>query len=416
MTAVTRPTAGAPAKGAAAGSGGVQRKPGTPRPVRRLRRLRLAAVSLVLAFGTLVVTALVMVLVATGGARESLVQYERLAQARENALKVQQAANLWALKPSAEVRAQVNERLGVVASNLADAAGVADDRARIVPLTGALVAYGMTLQDALNASGSASAAILVKADDQLQTELLTPLEAATATAADRLTADLTTNWLWWVIFGVVVAGGALVMILVALARTSHRYLNLGVAGGLVCAIVAATAMGLAAGTASNAGTEFSTTDRAQIDAMSSARQKLHQARADELLVVALRGTGTAPRERWTTNTTAARRDLSAVPDAATAASNLTTYVNAQSQVTAALTRSDWAAATALVTDGASAKAFTTLSGTITTLNANLRSPMRGSVTAAESATAIAIAAVLALSFGGAALAAWGVSQRIEEYR
>ena len=45
---------------------GVQRKPGTPRPVRRLRRLRLAAVSLVLAFGTLVVTALVMVLVATG--------------------------------------------------------------------------------------------------------------------------------------------------------------------------------------------------------------------------------------------------------------------------------------------------------------------------------------------------------------
>ncbi|MEZ5088755.1 MAG: hypothetical protein R2719_02980 [Micropruina sp.] len=101
-----------------------------------------------LAFGTLVVTALVMVLVATGGARESLVQYERLAQARENALKVQQAANLWALKPSAEVRAQVNERLGVVASNLADAAGVADDRARIVPLTGALVAYGMTLQDA----------------------------------------------------------------------------------------------------------------------------------------------------------------------------------------------------------------------------------------------------------------------------
>ncbi|MEZ5088753.1 MAG: hypothetical protein R2719_02970 [Micropruina sp.] len=114
--------------------------------------------------------------------------------------------------------------------------------------------------------------------------------------------------------------------------------------------------------------------------MSSARQKLHQARADELLVVALRGTGTAPRERWTTNTTAARGDLSAVPDAATAASNLTTYVNAQSQVTAALTRSDWAAATALVTDGASAKAFTTLSSTITTLNANLRSPMRGSVT------------------------------------
>ncbi|MEZ5088754.1 MAG: hypothetical protein R2719_02975 [Micropruina sp.] len=48
----------------------------------------------------------------------------------------------------------------------------------------------------------------MKADDQLQTELLTPLEAATATAADRLTADLTTNWLWWVIFGVVVAGGS----------------------------------------------------------------------------------------------------------------------------------------------------------------------------------------------------------------
>jgi len=394
-----------------------KRRSSTPRSVRRLRRLQLVAVALLLAFGALAVTALAVSYNAAVAATGSLSQYNRLADARIQALGVQQAANTWAVAPSAATRSQVGARLADLAGTLADATGNAEDRDRIVPLTGALVSYGMTLRDALNADGAASAAILAKADAQLATEILAPLETATAAAADRVAAELATNWLPLVIGGVILAGGGLAAVLVALARASHRYLNLGVAAGLLCALVSVAVVGATTSTASATAASFTGESRPDVDALTTARQHLHQARADELLAIGLKGVGTKYQERWTAGYDAGRKALAQVPESATALADLASYRSAHLLVTAATGKSQWDTAASVATgDGRAAQAFERLDTDLDRLNSSLRGPLNSRVGSVSSVIAAAIAGVLVLTLAGAALATWGVSRRIEEYR
>lgn len=197
------------ATGATSGKAATPGRRTTPRSVRRLRRLQTTAVVL-LTFGALVMTALGVSLSAATNAAESPTQYQRLGDARVQALAVQQAANTWAPTPTDAVRTSVTDRLTTLATKLADASAVDADRDRIVPLTGALVQYSMTLQDALNARGEASAALLAQADTQLSKQLLTPLESASAVAADRVAAELNDSWLGWTIAAFVVVAGGLI--------------------------------------------------------------------------------------------------------------------------------------------------------------------------------------------------------------
>lgn len=389
----------------------------TPRSVRRLRRLQWAAVALLLAFGALVVTALAISFNATARAAESLTQYERLGEARVQALEVQQAANTWALTPTDAVRNAVTEQLTTLATTLADASAVETDRDRIVPLTGALVHYSMTLQDALNAKGEASAALLAQADTQLAKELLAPLESATATAADRMAGELTANWLGWAIGGAVVAAGGLVGVMIALARASHRYVNPGVALALLCALGSVVVLTLTTNAAAGAASGFTGGSRAEVDAVATVRQQLHQARADEILAIGLRAGGGSYQQRWTTATTSARKALAALPSATAALDSFDAYKSAHEQVVSATGKSQWDAATGLVTGtGASAKTFRALDLDLNTVNANLRGPASTAVRSVENAVVGAIAGVIVLTLAGVWLAVWGVSRRIEEYR
>lgn len=393
------------------------RKASTPVAVRKLRRLQLAAVALILAFGALVVTALSISLNAAAHADESFTQYNRLADARVQALEVQQEANTWALTPTTAVRTQLDERLATLSTTLADAAGVADDRDRVVPLTGALVSYGMTLQNALNANGDASAAILAKADTQLSAELLEPLDAASTIAGDRLATDLNTNWLYWVIGGAVLAGGGLIAIMVALATASHRRVNLGVAAGVACALISAAVVAAVASSAASVATDFIGTDRASLDAVSTTRQQAHQARADELLAVGLKASGGTYLQRWTSGYTAAKSALGEVPRSTAAATKLTAYNAAHTKVVAAVNAANWSTAASTVLDaGGSTGAFTSLDTALNTLNANTRSPVSTAVSGVRTSTVGSIAGVIVLTLLGAGLAFWGVSRRIEEYR
>lgn len=396
-----------------------RRRTATPRSVRRLRRLQAAAVALLLAFGALVVTALAISFNASIRAAESLTQYERLGGARVQALEVQQAANTWALTPTDAVRNTVTEELTTLATTLADASAVDADRDRIVPLTGALVHYSMTLQDALNAKGEASAALLAQADSQLSKELLQPLESATAAAADRMAGELTANWLGWVIGGAVVAAGGLVGVLIALARVSHRYLNPGVALALLCALGSVAVLTLTTNAASGAASGFADGSRAEVDAVANVRQQLHQARADELLAVGLRAAGGTYQQRWTTSITAARRALVALPTSTSAVADLDAYSTAHQKVVAATGRSQWDTATGLVTGtgaGTAGKTFNSVDGSLNTINANLRGPAISAVRSVENAVVGGIAGVIVLTLGGVWLAVWGVARRLEEYR
>ncbi|MEZ5128375.1 MAG: hypothetical protein R2703_07735 [Micropruina glycogenica] len=152
-TPVTTGRASAPVVGAPAPV--PARRRSAPSSVRRLRGLQLGAVALILAFGAFAITALALSLTAASHASQSLTQYYRLADAQVQALQVQQSANTWALTPTSAVRQQLDQRLGTLATTLADAAAVSDDRGPCGAAdrrSGELAA--MTLQDALNANGT----------------------------------------------------------------------------------------------------------------------------------------------------------------------------------------------------------------------------------------------------------------------
>ncbi len=419
MTAV-RPTTPTPTTSAAIPAVApvpVRRRRGaTPRSVRRLRRLQTTAVALLLAFGALVVTALAVSFNASSQAAESLAQYHRLANARIQALSVQQAANTWALTPTDAVRTDVTEQLTSLATTLADASAVETDRDRIVPLTGALVHYSMTLQDALNAKGTASAALLARADTQLSDELLTPLTAARTAAGDRLAGELTAGWLPWVIGGLVVTAGGLIAISVALARASHRYLNPGVALALLCAVASVAVLATSSTAASNAATDFTDSARAELDSVATLQQQLHQARADEVLAVGLQTAGASYQTRWTTAYNTALETIPRLPNATTSTTSaLKAYKTSHDQVTNATDKAQWATAAGLVTD-ASAKAFDKIDGALSTIYANLRSPVTSGIKSVGDGIVAGIAGVIVFTLAGAGLAFWGVSRRIEEYR
>jgi hypothetical protein len=417
MSTTPATTTRAPAAVAATPAPVPARRRSAPNSVRRLRALQLGAVALILAFGAFCITALAMSLTAASTASQSLTQYYRLADARVQALAVQQSANAWALTPTTAVRQQLNDQLGTLATTLADAAGVADDRDRVVPLTGALVSYAMTLQDALDANGTQSAAIAAKADTQLTNDLLTPLDAATAAAGDRVSAQLEGNWKYWVLGGAVVAGAGLAAIGVALARASHRYLNIGLAAGVLCAIVSAGVVWTLAGQAGTAASEFAGTSRTALDNLTIARQNAHQARADELLAVGLQSGGSKYADRWTTGYNACKTALAAVPKSSAATSALTSYNAQHATVATAIAKASWAQAASAVVGGSStATAFADLDTKLTALSGATRQPVTASVTSLNTGVAGAIAGVIVFTLAGAGLTFWGVSRRIEEYR
>lgn len=418
MTAPPPATAAPPSAPAKpVGAPAPARRSATPDSVRRLRRLQVSAVALLLVFGALVVTALGVAFNSAQSARDTLTQYNRLADAQVQALAVQQAANTWPLSPSSELRSSVETQLGDLATTLADAAALAEDRGRMVPLTGALVRYAMTLQDALNVDGTASAALLAKADEQLNSDILTPLDQAKQSIGDRLVVDLNTNWLLWVYLGAVVAAAGLGVVLVLLARSSHRYVNLGVAAGLVCALISVGVATGALGAASSTAAGFSSDTRATMDALATSQRQLSQARADELLSIGLRGAGGTYANRWKTEYDAARTALGEVPKSTSALAALSSYNAAHNQVTAALGKSQWDQASSLaVGNGAAGKAFTTADRAIADLAGTVRDPVTSAVTSVTTTIAGAIAGVILLTVAGAALATWGVARRIEEYR
>ena len=417
MTAPTAVAAAPPAGRAPTGASTPTRRNAPPDSVRRLRRLQVAAVALLLVFGALVVTALAVAFNSAQAARETLTQYNRLADAQVQALAVQQTANTWPLSPSSQLRTSVQTQLGELATTLADAASLAEDRGRVVPLAGAVVSYGMTLQDALNADGTASAALLAKADEQLRTDILSPLDEARQVVGDRLVTDLNSNWMLGVYLGAVVVAGGLVAILVRLARLSHRYVNIGVAAGLICVLLSVGVAAGALGVASSTAAGFTATTRTNLDDLATARRQLNQGRADELLAIGLRSAGSSYLTRWDTEYAAARKALVAVPNSTSAQAALSSYNAAHKQVTSALGKSQWDQAAALaVGNGASGKTFDAADTAILQLADTVREPLTSGVAAAATTIAGAIGGVIVLILGGAALATWGVARRIEEYR
>ena len=128
-------------------------------------------------------------------------------------------------------------------------------------------------------------------------------------------------------------------------------------------------------------------------------------------------TGTTYRTRWTAGFTAAGAAVAQVPDSTAAAAALRGYRTAHTDVVEALTAQKWGAAAGLVTgSGAAAIRFAAADDAVAELAGSTRDPVTSAVAAAGDRIALVIAAVVLLTLLSAALAAWGVARRIEEYR
>lgn len=178
-----------------------------------------------------------------------------------------------------------------------------------------------------------------------------------------------------------------------------------------------TILATTAGQATTAATAFTSSTRADLDAVVTARVQVNQARADELLSVALQADGGSHRTRWETSYGEARKALQTFGTRSAALTALTAYSDAHKKVTAAIDAKDWVTATNLVLlNGVAATSFTAADSAVTTLADTTRSPAAESVTSVGEGIVLAIAGVVLLTLAGAALAVWGVARRIEEYR
>ncbi|NTW41942.1 MAG: hypothetical protein HGA44_19020, partial [Cellulomonadaceae bacterium] len=261
----------------------------------------------------------------------------------------------------------------------------------------------------------------------LRADALPQLAALTQANEDRATAEFAAargSWLLVVAAGVL-ALVALVVASVWLARRTHRYLNLPVVAAvavvLVVLVAAATTLGAVGSTVNDVeGGSYAATR-----ALSAARIAAFDAKANESLTLISRGSGAAFEEAWVASSAITDEQLAnaettlqafvhvGLPAAWSAYGALHQEIRAlddgggwEDAVAAATTQADGSA-------NAAFSAFDTTSGDALTAVSAAASQ---SLQEARSGLVLGLWAGLVAGVIAAALAWWGVSQRIEEYR
>lgn len=393
-TAAVSPT-GAPAR----------RSPGAQATPRFLRRLLVAGVALMLAFGAVLVTSLAL---ADDGLRAADAQISALQRASVVSAALHQtdlAAASWGLDKDSTSRAALIDALHDLTAQVA--ALSSEDGASAGPLAQEVTDYAMLIQRALDADASSVLNRLQAAHTQLTVStrpLLDTFETETKTAVDaRLSGQLT--WPADVAVGVTLA--LLVLLGLLLARRSRRVLNLGVLVALALVAVGWFTVSRVAGAGS--------ADAAYRDAISSSlpavRNEASLAMVSQQFSLARKSTAAPlagdPAARL-------KRALTLVEPQGNLYVLLEQLNQQVGSVAALAGKSDWAGATSTakssVTTWAKAEAELTAEQ-----SALWRLPIT-QITQSRSllltAGVIAVVAVV----GAAAALALGINQRLREYR
>lgn len=328
----------------------------------------------------------------------------------------------------AEQRTTYDDAIGSVAAGIVTASRAQPaDAAALEALNAELVAYagGVEQARANNRQGlPVGATYLSGASGDLQARAIPLLDAivqADTARAQEEFAAARRALLWLVLPGVlalVVLAGAMVW----LARRTHRYVNLPLAGATVAVLV-----GLVAGWFVLAGisTRVDQVQRgpyATALATAQARVSAFDAKADESLTLIKRGSGAAFERAWQQASDKTRTQVDQATKQSGDDLGWSSYVRAHQALRALDDGGSWERAVAAATSttgatpastGAPFNAFNTVSRGLLD---GARAEASGRLSAPDGWLVLAGMLGLLLGLLAAAASWWGVSQRLQEYR
>jgi hypothetical protein len=224
----------------------------------------------------------------------------------------------------------------------------------------------------------------------------------------------------WLLAGGLLALAVLVYALWWLAQRTHRYLNIPVAAAAVLVLLTTVIGGASLAGASSSAKDTRNNEYADTLALSQARISAFDAKSNESLTLIARGSGTAFEEAWKKSSTAVDEGLTRGGSTYPALLNQWgAYTNVHTKIRKADDGGDWDGAVnlAIGTGGATSNtAFATFDKTSSGRLADLSDETRSNLTDARDGMPPLGWLGLPLGIAAALLAAWGFSQRLEEYR
>jgi len=323
-------------------------------------------------------------------------------------------------------RADYDAAMGEVANLIAAAADAQPaDSAALGVLNGKVQTYASTVEQArvYNRQGlPVGATYLSNASATLRADILPIVKNLVDANKQRADTefDAASRWLTVVLVGLA-ALAVLVLVMIWLARQTHRYLNPSI---FVGTLVVLAALGLGIVTLAVVGTkvdEVRTTDFAYTVSMANARTSAYDAKANESLTLIARGSGSAYDNAFNQQSASLQESLKGLDSTnqSRLAGEWTTYLGAHDAIRQDDKNGDWDAAVkkALATDKDSANAkFTTFAtdaqSTLDRYGADTQSALRGPIVWVTVLGWL----LLALCVTAALLVLRGMGQRIEEYR
>ena len=423
------PPAGAPAPSGAARSALTGLLAGTP---GRLRALGVLGVVAALVFGLGAAQAFRSASGAVDRAAANADQVVRIQAIQTNVVQADAVATnaflVGGLEPASQ-REAYTTAIATASALIAEAAqNQPADGAALAALNTELVAYAgqIEIARANNRQGlPIGAQYLRSASADLRAQAL-PLLSNLAQANDERVAlefNRAGQALWWLMVPGLLALAALGAALTWIARHSHRYVNVPLAGAALVVLV--TLVGGAAGLLGVKADVDTTRDGeyAATRAVAAARTAAFDAKANESLTLIARGSGAAFQEAWAASSEAVTTQFATL-DANLVATGLdeqlwADYVAAHEEIRALDDSGDWDGAVELATGAGTGTGNTTFAA-FDEDSAQVLSDVadRTASSLADTGGWLPLGGILSVLVGllAAGLSWWGVSQRLEEYR
>jgi len=323
-------------------------------------------------------------------------------------------------------RADYDASLARVATGITSAAQAQPaDSDALGALNGKVQSYASTVEQArvYNRQGlPVGAQYLNEASASLRSDALPIVEALRKANTDRANTEFSASRSRPALFLVGVAALLVsVLVMVWLARRTHRYLNVSMGIGVLLVLLA---IGLGAVTLGGVGsqvTAVTASDFTYTVAVASTRAAAFDAKSNESLTLISRGSGTRFEDAWQSLSATTLSQLAALSDAQEKAlkGDWGTYVTAHDAIRKLDTDGNW--------DGAVAAAVKTGAGTANQAFSTFDTDSAAALKQFSAQTSASLTApiawvtalgwlLLALCVAAALLVLRGISERVEEYR
>jgi hypothetical protein len=323
-------------------------------------------------------------------------------------------------------RADYDASLARVATGITAAAEAQPaDSAALGVLNGKVQTYASTVEQArvYNRQGlPVGAQYLNEASASLRSDTLPIVESLRKANTDRANTEFAASSSRPALFIVgAVAFLVLVLVMVWLARRTHRYLNASMGVGALLVLLAIAVGAITLGGIGSQVTAVRDADFRYTVALASARTAAFDAKSNESLTLIARGSGGKFQAAWLSQSDVVESELAALPDTQEAAlkANWTSYKGPHQAIRALDDGGQWdQAVTAATATGAGTAnaAFATFDTETAKALANDKAQTSASLTAPIAWVTVLGWLLLALCVAAALLVLRGIGQRVEEYR